>query len=151
MKVLEVRMLAFSKAMRNAVMVMSHLTEAYYDSEMQPISSSDIAATKEISRPLAAKTLTVLAQFDLVVGSTGPGGGYRLSRPPEQISLYEVMTIFRNDKKSPVCPFGSLKRNHTDPCPLQKRIDPIFSEIYAILKKTNLSIYKGHNKIAKKK
>ncbi len=135
-------MLSFSKAIRNAIMVMGHLTEVYYEDQMQAISSSDIAASKDISKALAAKTLTVLAQSDLIKGSTGPGGGYRLARSPEKISLYEVMAIFRNEKKSLGCPFGPFHRDHSKPCPLHHKIQPVFSDINMLLKKTNLSIYK---------
>lgn len=50
----------------------------------------DIARDMEIPRSFLAKILQKLARASLVVSFRGAKGGFRLAKPPEEISLYEL-------------------------------------------------------------
>ncbi len=69
-------MLRYGKTTQSAIAAMSRLAEQY-DGGRTRVSSGDIAATRNLSRPLVAKMLTTLSQAGLIRGSPGPGGGYR--------------------------------------------------------------------------
>jgi Rrf2 family protein len=66
--------------------------------------SNDIASTAElaefqgISATFVAKLLTRLKAQGLVTATEGIGGGYRLARTPEQISVLDVVLALEGDK-----------------------------------------------------
>lgn len=51
----------------------------------------DLAEQTGISQPMASKILKALARAGLVTSIRGTKGGYRLTRPPEAISVAEVI------------------------------------------------------------
>lgn len=56
------------------------------------LSISEIAHQEGISIPYASKLLSILRRAGLARAERGRGGGFTISRDPEQISLYEVLT-----------------------------------------------------------
>ena len=70
------------------------MAEVYCDDPPVRLSSLQIAEHRKLMKPVVAKVLTVLSQAGLVTGSPGPNGGYRLAKPPEQISLYDISIHF---------------------------------------------------------
>jgi FeS assembly SUF system regulator len=54
-------------------------------------SAAQMAAALGIAAPTASKILKMLARGDLVLSQRGAKGGYLLARPPEQISIAEVI------------------------------------------------------------
>ena len=55
------------------------------------LSISEIADKEGLSVPYASKLLSVLRRTDLVTAVRGRGGGFRIARPPEEITLLEVI------------------------------------------------------------
>jgi FeS assembly SUF system regulator len=55
------------------------------------LSAPELAEAAGLEVPTVAKLLRPLAQAGLVEGFRGAGGGYRLARAPESISLVEVV------------------------------------------------------------
>jgi Rrf2 family protein len=51
---------------------------------------SFLAKLQDLSPGMLEKTMRLLMHAQLLEAFRGPGGGYRLSRPPSQISLAEV-------------------------------------------------------------
>lgn len=56
------------------------------------LSISEIAEMEGLSVPYASKLLSIMRKADLVKALRGRGGGFRIARPPEQVSLLEVIT-----------------------------------------------------------
>ncbi len=105
------------KTTQNAIAAMSRLAEVYAD-ETYLASSREIAKSRNLPVPLVAKILTVLSQRGLVTGSPGPGGGYRLAKPPSSISLKDVVMQFEREGDAQWCPFGPGWCSSHDHCPL---------------------------------
>lgn len=59
--------------------------------QRKPISLADISKRQEISLSYLEQLFAKLRQHSLVTSVRGPGGGYRLSRPSEQISVAEII------------------------------------------------------------
>lgn len=59
--------------------------------EVGPIALSDIAQRQEISLTYLEQLFSRLRRQKLVEGVRGPGGGYRLARPADSISVADVI------------------------------------------------------------
>ena len=57
----------------------------------QPTSLAAISRRQDISLPYLEQLFVRLRRAGLVVSARGPGGGYRLARPAEEINLVEVL------------------------------------------------------------
>ncbi len=73
---------------RYAVTAMLDLT---LHSVTGPITLSDISARQGLSLSYLEQLFSRLRRNDLVTSTRGPGGGYQLSREPEQIKIAEVI------------------------------------------------------------
>jgi Rrf2 family transcriptional regulator, iron-sulfur cluster assembly transcription factor len=112
-----------SKATQMAVAAMSRLAEDYHHPERW-LTAAEIARARHLPRPVIAKTLSVLARAGLICGSPGRGGGYRLARPPADISLLDVAVLFENSGKA-VCPYGPQYCGTYAICPLHESLSAV--------------------------
>lgn len=104
------------KTTLNAIAAMSRLAELY-DAPGRLASSREISESRQLPGPVVAKILTDLSRGGLVHGSPGPGGGYRLAKPPAEISLKNVVDLFERENDS-ICPYGPKWCGEGEPCPL---------------------------------
>ena len=70
-----------------------------------------IAERQGISEKYLESIISVLSKAGLVDGLRGKGGGYRLTRPPEEYSLWEILTLAEGD----LAPVSCLQQNAA-PC-----------------------------------
>lgn len=59
----------------------------------QPVQVKEIARRQKIPEEYLGQIMVLLKRANLVHGTRGPGGGYSLARPPESISLSDVLKI----------------------------------------------------------
>ena len=130
-------MFIYGKMAANAIAVMSYLAA---DPERQA-GSPEIARARGISLALTAKLLTRLAAAGLVAGRPGPGGGYRIAKPPREIRLVDIVRIFEQSALPVLCPFGDNWCGVKDPCPLHYRILDIVESNRSFIESTNLSVF----------
>ena len=57
------------------------------------VSMRDVARRQEISDKYAGQIMTLLSRAGLVDGVTGKGGGYRLTRQPQEYPLGEILRL----------------------------------------------------------
>lgn len=57
-------------------------------------SAADLAQMTGIPEPTVSKVLKMAAKAGLVTASRGVSGGYRLSRPSDQITVHDMITAF---------------------------------------------------------
>ncbi len=89
---------------RYAVMAMVDLASRSTDS---PVRLASIAEKQQISLAYLEQLFTKLRRAGLVISARGPGGGYRLSRRPEDIFVSEIMTAVDEPIKMTRCITGS--------------------------------------------
>ncbi|MDL5045362.1 Rrf2 family transcriptional regulator [Oscillatoria amoena NRMC-F 0135] len=131
-------MTAYGKGTATAVSAMSVLAELYSDPTARA-SAPQIAQLRNLSRPLVAKILTVVSKAGLIEGTPGPRGGYRLTRPPRSISLYEIAKLFEQVEGEIQCPYGPDWCGHHKPCPLHDTLLEFHDQMMERLKGTTLS------------
>lgn len=89
------------------------------------LTSDEVAASINTNPVIVRRSLGDLQRAGLVVARRGTGAGWRLSRPPGEISLLDVYTA--------VSPEPLVALHHTEPnllCPVGNGIRPALSEVY---------------------
>ena len=94
---------------RYALRVMLDLAEHAGDG---PIPLKDVAARQEISKKYLEIIVRELVAGGLVSGVSGKGGGYRLTRRPEDYSVGEILEL----SEGPLTPVACLACG-AEPCP----------------------------------
>ena len=94
---------------RYALRVMVDLAE---HSDGSFIAMKEVAERQQISLKYLERILPLLVEDKLVEGMRGKGGGYRLTRDPEDYTLGEILRAAEGD----LAPVACLSRN-AEPCP----------------------------------
>ena len=103
---------------RYALRVMVDLAEHGGDGY---VSMRDVARRQEISDKYAGQIMTLLSRAGLVDGVTGKGGGYRLTRQPQEYPLGEILRLTEGSLAPVACleegahPCGRASRCRTLP------------------------------------
>ena len=92
---------------------------------------------------MAAKLLSEASGAGLVIGTTGPGGGYRLSKDPAAITLEDIVWIYERKQEEPPCPFGPGWCGSGNPCPLHDDFVALEEQATAFLAGTTLAVFEG--------
>ncbi|MEX0648981.1 MAG: Rrf2 family transcriptional regulator [Balneolaceae bacterium] len=91
---------------------------ALHFSEGKNISLTEIADEQEIPRHFLSKILQLLVKHKLLISMKGPTGGFSLSRPPEEITLIEVVEAIDGLDMFTQCGIGFKKCDDNHPCPI---------------------------------
>ncbi len=66
-----------------------------------PIQVKEIAARKAIPEEFLGQIMVSLKRAGLVRANRGPGGGYYLNRPPDQIPLRKILEVLNGSVTTP--------------------------------------------------
>ena len=118
---------------RYALRVIVDLAE-HRNGEFIPM--KDVAERLQISLKYLEKIMPMLSKAKLVEGVHGKGGGYRLSREPEDLTVWEVLQVAEGD----LAPVACLSREAV-PCQRASFCStlPMWQEYYELTK----SFFKG--------
>ena len=83
-------------------------------------SLKDIAERQGISKKYLEQCVAPLAAADLILVTRGPGGGYELSRPPEEITAADVVAATEGDLFLLDCLEGEDACGKSCDCPSRK-------------------------------
>ena len=133
-------MFRYGKLARQAVSAISYLAEQH-GPDARAVSSAEIGRERKIPPALAAKLLSQMAGAGLTLGTTGPGGGYRLARPPGEIRLSEIVALFERSMDEFPCPFGEGWCGNGDPCPLHNDFLKLEENGRQFLEQTTLAVF----------
>lgn len=75
----------------------------------KPVSLADIAGRQEISLSYLEQLFAKLRRADLVRSVRGPGGGYRLARPAQDMRIAEVILAVDEPIRATRCDIASTK------------------------------------------
>jgi Rrf2 family transcriptional regulator, nitric oxide-sensitive transcriptional repressor len=86
------------------------------------VSTADLAEVTHVPMNYLAKVLQLLAKADLITGRRGVGGGYKLNRPAQEISMMDVINAIDPIERIGSCPL-KLANHSGKLCPLHSRLD----------------------------
>jgi FeS assembly SUF system regulator len=83
------------------------------------MSATEISRRVHLTIPTASKVLKILVTANLVISVRGSGGGYRLSRLPEEITLAEVITALEGQPALTECNASKKKCAQDSVCAIR--------------------------------
>ncbi|MDX1631552.1 MAG: Rrf2 family transcriptional regulator [Thermoanaerobaculia bacterium] len=105
-----------SAATKYAIRALCHLAGSRV--EGRPVPAKEIAGRLEIPYHFLSKILQELARKGILESVKGPGGGFRLLRPPEETSLYDLVTMVEGPVSETECMLGLEFCEDEPPCPM---------------------------------
>lgn len=95
-----------------------HLAKTYGGST---IGASEIAESQGIDLPYTQQILQRLRKGNVIESVRGPHGGYRLQRPPSEISLKDILYAVEGDTFQIICDHSPLHPETNEPNRCQTR------------------------------
>ncbi|MBR1778479.1 MAG: Rrf2 family transcriptional regulator [Alphaproteobacteria bacterium] len=119
---------------RYAIRVLLDIAE---NGQTSCVRMKDVAARQEISLKYLERLATALTQSGLIVGVHGKGGGYRLTRSPEEYAVLEILSVMEGDLapvaclqcKAPPCPRAENCKTLPMWKELNRRLSAFFADI----------------------
>ena len=98
-----------------------------------------IAKCTGLQKPYLSKIINQLVHHGLVKAKRGYRGGVLLARPPESISLLEVVHAIEGDDPPSPCVFGLEKCPANGTCPAHEQWNAMRAKVEALLGRIMLS------------
>lgn len=119
---------------RHAITAMMDLA---INDNYKPVTLADISQCQGISLSYLEQLFAKLRKSGLVVGVRGPGGGYRLSRSPNEISVAQVISAI-DENVQPQQEHSELTIQFDDRCITHQIWDELSAKIYNYLDNVSL-------------
>jgi Rrf2 family protein len=94
----------------------------------RPHTIRQIAAATQVPAGYLAKVMQALTRAGLVHGRRGLGGGFVLTRPPGEMSCYDILQAVDPIPRITRCPLDNPAHAH-QLCPLHERLDEAAAQI----------------------
>lgn len=95
---------------------------------------TEIATEQDIPKHFLSKILQLLVREKLLYSMKGPTGGFRLTRPPDEITLIEIVDAIDGLDIFHQCGIGFKSCDDQNPCPIhhdykaiRERVNHLFS------------------------
>ena len=89
----------------------------------------DVAARQGVSKKYMEQIMPLLVKGGLVEGVRGLGGGYRLTKKPEEYTLFEILSLVEGD----LAPVGCVSGETDCPRECECKTFPMWKEFYKVI------------------
>jgi len=103
-----------------------------------PQTTQQIAEATMVPAGYLAKVMQSLGRGGLVTAQRGKHGGFLLAKPPEAVSVLEVINTFEPIQRIRECPLG-IAAHGSQLCPLHKRLDAAMAMIEEAFRATSIA------------
>ncbi len=111
---------------------------AMHASDESNVELKVVAKEQDIPRHFLSKILQQLVKNDLLISMKGPTGGFRLARPPEKITLIEIIAAIDGLGVFNKCGIGFKQCNDKNPCPIHDDYKKVRAQVQDLFKSKNL-------------
>jgi Rrf2 family iron-sulfur cluster assembly transcriptional regulator len=122
----------FSQATKYALAALTQLAT-------RPTPIRPLAAAAHVPHPFLAKLVPTLVRAGILASSRGRGGGVRLARPAQEISLLQVVQVVDGHRLEEECPFHPQPCPGDPHCPFRELWDPVREALISFLQTTTLA------------
>lgn len=126
----------FSKTAKYAIIALVNLAAQGNGS---PIQVRTLAAASGLPRPFLAKLIPPLVRARIITSTRGKGGGIAFARPPQEITLAQVIRAVEGERLFTGCPFFPEPCGGKPTCPLAPLWDRVRDEVIGFLERTSLA------------
>jgi Rrf2 family iron-sulfur cluster assembly transcriptional regulator len=105
----------------------------------QPTRADEIAGNLGIPANYLSKTLQSLVKQRVLHSVRGPRGGFRLARPPEQITLFDVIAPYGDLDADRKCLLGRPECSDRNPCPAHHAWKQTSDQLAAFFRTTTVA------------
>lgn len=98
-----------------------------------------IAEALAVPRNYLSKTLHLMARAGVLRSERGPSGGFRLQRPPEELTLAEVVGPFEPTRLARACVLGKGECSDATPCAAHERWKLVAEPMRAFFGRTTVA------------
>lgn len=99
----------------------------------------ELCEGSDLPRHFVAKIFQDLVRKGLLLSAKGRGGGFALARPPENISLHEIVSAIDGTEQLEACVIGFARCDDRQPCPQHDGWKPIRQQLRTYLQNTTLA------------
>jgi Rrf2 family transcriptional regulator, iron-sulfur cluster assembly transcription factor len=124
----------FSRTCEYAIRAMTRVA----DEPEKLMPAEEIAEAEEVPLPVLSKILQELVRKGLLESRRGPGGGFRLSRRAELITLRDIVAVVDGLDHFMDCVAGLKVCSEDAPCPLHNTWKGMRTQILSALETTTL-------------
>lgn len=123
-------MIRMSKLTDYAIVLLAHLAQ----SAGRTLTAQELSTRSHVPVPTVSKLCKELSKAGLVHSQRGRHGGYELARPPEQISVAEIVELMEGPIGLTECSgAGKEPCLIEDVCPARETWDPVARAIHGAL------------------
>jgi Rrf2 family protein len=97
----------------------------------------ELAGRTAVPQSVLEQVMPAMRSAGLVRSERGPGGGYRLNKEPEEITLERVVRLFQG----PLAPISCATRHHPAPCPMT--VGCTLREVWAEVRDATIALLGG--------
>jgi Rrf2 family protein len=125
--------LMFSQTVEYALRAMVYLAD-----HKEPCTTTQISEVTRVPTAYLAKVLQSLQRAGLVRSLRGLHGGFLLTRPPKDLTIWDVVQCVEPIHRIRSCPLGLQSHSHAL-CPLHKQLDQALESVEAAFKSCTLA------------
>jgi Rrf2 family protein len=99
--------------------------------------AQQIAAATRVRAGYLSKVMQGLSRSGLVHSQRGLHGGFTLTRPPAELTVFDVLQAVDPIRRIRGCPLGL--KGHVNLCPLHRRLDQAMAMVEEALKRSTIA------------
>lgn len=103
------------------------------------VSIREISACQGVSRKYLEQLLSPLRAAGLVRSVRGPGGGYELMRPPEEITIRQIYEVIEGPAELDACGGGADGCERAQDCVTRQVWERMLAAAMGVLEETTLA------------
>ena len=108
------------------------------DTPQTPHTTQEIAKVTKVPAGYFSKVMQALGRSGLVKSQRGLGGGFLLTRSPEELSVLDIVNAVDPVQRIHTCPLN-LKSHGKKLCPLHRKLDDAMAAMEEAFASTSLS------------
>ncbi len=115
---------------------------ALHSSSEKNVELNEIATEQDIPKHFLSKILQLLVREKLLYSMKGPTGGFRLTRPPDEITLLEIVDAIDGLDIFHQCGIGFKTCDDENPCPIHTDYKAIRNRVQTLFQTKTLEALK---------
>ena len=128
----------YSQTSQYAIRALIRLYREMVKSGSESVRLYDIAEKEGLPKPYLSRIFHTLTKARILSSQRGLGGGFVFRKPPEEITLWDIVSVFDDVEAYDECVIGWEKCEDYNPCPLHNKFKPIREKLKEFLKNTTL-------------